>query len=96
MSRNKAEQPKRLAEKLKQIRLSLGLTQEAMFEALEKVKKPNATLHFGYITRYESGSRVPSLLILLAYARVANVSLEFLIDDELALPKNLQTHLILD
>jgi len=85
MSRNKAEQPKRLAEKLKQIRLDLRLTQEDMFKALEREIKPEAKLHFGYITRYESGSRVPSLLVLLAYARVANTSLESLVDDDLSI-----------
>lgn len=89
MSRNKAEQPKLLAEKLKQIRLTLGLTQEAMFEALEAKLKGSAKLHFGYITRYESGSRVPSLLVLLAYSRVAGIPLEVLVDDELSLSKKL-------
>jgi transcriptional regulator with XRE-family HTH domain len=60
-----------------------------MFEALETELKGSAKLHFGYITRYESGNRVPSLLVLLAYSRVASISLEILIDDELILPKNL-------
>jgi transcriptional regulator with XRE-family HTH domain len=87
MSRSKAEQPKRLAEKLKQIRVILGLTQEGMFQSLQKEIKGNATIHFGYITRYESGSRVPSLLVLLAYSRVGKVSLEVLIDDEIDLAK---------
>jgi len=87
MSRSKAEQPKRLAEKLKQIRLRLELKQEGMFQLLEKELKDKATIYFGYITRYESGSRVPSLLVLLAYSKVAGISLETLIDDEMNLPK---------
>jgi len=87
MSRSKAEQPKRLSEKLKQIRLNLEITQEGIFQLLEKELKDEATIHFGYITRYESGSRVPSLLVLLAYSRVAGISLETLIDDEIDLPK---------
>jgi len=90
MSRSKAEQPKRLAEKLKQIRLTLGLTQEGMFQALQKEIKGDAKIHFGYITRYESGSRVPSLLVLLAYSRVSGVTLDVLIDDELFLPEKLR------
>jgi transcriptional regulator with XRE-family HTH domain len=89
MSRSKAEQPKRLAEKLKQIRLALGLTQEGMFQALEKEIKGDSKLHFGYITRYESGSRVPSLLVLLAYSQVCSIHLEVLVDDELSLPDKL-------
>jgi len=38
------------------------------------------------ISEYESGVRQPSLWILLAYARVARVHLESLIDDEATLP----------
>lgn len=41
------------------------------------------------ISEYESGKREPSLLILLAYARVARVHLETLIDDEATLPDKL-------
>lgn len=85
MSRNKAEQPKRLAEKLKRIRLQLELTQEEMFQSLEKELKGRSKIHFGYITRYESGSRVPSLLVLLAFSRIAKIPLEYLIDDEIEL-----------
>lgn len=87
MSRSKAEQPKRLAGKLKQIRLALGLTQEQMLHALEKESKENVKFHSGYFTRYESGSRIPSLLILLAYTRVSKIPLESLIDDDVDLPK---------
>jgi transcriptional regulator with XRE-family HTH domain len=87
MSRVKADQPKRLAEKLKQIRLGLNLTQDAFFTALEKELKGKTKIHFGYITRYESSTRVPSLLVLLAYARIGKVSLESLIDDKLDLLK---------
>lgn len=87
MSSSKAEQPKRLAEKLKQLRLQMELKQEEMFQSLKKELKGKAKIHYGYITRYESGSRVPSLLVLLAYSRVAGISLETLIDDEIDLPK---------
>lgn len=88
MSSGTPEQPKRLAEKLKHVRVSMGLTQQAMFEALEKEMNGNAKLHFGYITRFESGSRVPSLLVLLAYARVTGITVEVLIDDNLNISKN--------
>ena len=37
----------------------------------------------------ESGAREPSLLVLLEYAHIANVSVERLIDDGLDLPKTL-------
>lgn len=41
------------------------------------------------ISQYERGARVPSLPVLLAYARAANVYVEALIDDELDLPDKL-------
>lgn len=86
MARLKPEQPERLAEKLKQIRLALGFTQEKMLNALQEVTHKEAKLHFGYITRFETGTRTPSLLILLAYAHLASISTDVLIDDTLELP----------
>lgn len=41
------------------------------------------------ISMFERGIRQPSLLILAAYARVANVYVESLIYDELDLPRRL-------
>lgn len=78
--------PERLAEKLKQIRQVSGLTLEAM---AEKVKTPKITLYRGTIHNYESGDREPPLAVLLQYARLANVYVEILIDDDLNLPARL-------
>lgn len=94
MTRSKADSPGRLAEKLKQVRHNLGLTQEQLFSALDKELKGRAKLHFGYLTRYESSSRVPSLLVLLAYSKVAGVPMEILVDDEVDLPAGLPTQLV--
>lgn len=41
------------------------------------------------ISQYERGHRVPSPLVLLEYARLANVDLAVLIDDDLELPENI-------
>jgi transcriptional regulator with XRE-family HTH domain len=41
------------------------------------------------ISDYELGTREPSLIILLQYARAANVIADVLIDDELDLPARL-------
>ena len=41
----------------------------------------------GTISRYETGRREPSLLVLLEYARLAGISTDVLIDDRLNLPK---------
>jgi transcriptional regulator with XRE-family HTH domain len=41
------------------------------------------------ISAYESGVREPSLSTLLAYASVARVHLEYIIDDNMLLPEKL-------
>jgi transcriptional regulator with XRE-family HTH domain len=45
--------------------------------------------HRNFISDYERGVRVPSLLEVLAYARAAGVSMDALVDDDLDLPKRL-------
>ena len=83
MSRVKAGRHKKLAEKLKKLRLGLGFTHAEMFDALQRKLPGDTILHLGYITRYEAGTRIPSVWVLLAYARVGKISLEALIDDQL-------------
>jgi len=87
MGRGKQEQPQRIAEKLKQIRLGLGLTQEEMAKRLES---HDVKVYRGYVGLYEIGERVPSVLIILAYARIADVAMETLCDDKLDLPTSLK------
>jgi len=77
--------PKRLAEKLLRIRLSLGLSQTEMLKRLGV----EDSIAYTQISRYESGAREPTLMTLLQYARVANVYVESLIDDEVDLPEKL-------
>src|SRR2546423_11006942 len=57
----------RLAEKLKQIRLALGLSQTEMLYRLGV----EDLITYHQISRYETGTREPPLRILLEYARVA-------------------------
>lgn len=78
--------PKRLPEKLLRIRTLLGLTQEQMVERLSYVAAPPQS---GQISRFEQGKREPSLLVLLAYARLAGMSMGVLVDDALDLPARL-------
>ena len=78
------ERPARLAEKLLQIRNTLGLSQSEMLRRIGKGESG----HRNFISDYERGVRLPSLLELLAYARAAGVSVEILIDDDLDLPKS--------
>lgn len=77
--------PRRLAEKLLQIRLALDLSQGGMLTRLELDES-----HFrSAISGYELGTREPPLPVLLKYARLAGVCVEVLIDDKLDLPDNL-------
>jgi transcriptional regulator with XRE-family HTH domain len=77
--------PKRLAEKLLQIREALGLSQNGMIRhlGLTGIISQNA------ISAFELGAREPQLPILLLYARSAGIWVDVLIDDELDLPANL-------
>jgi transcriptional regulator with XRE-family HTH domain len=77
--------PERLAEKLLQIRVGLGLSQTQMLRQLEMEER----LHYGRISEYESGKREPTLMTVLQYARVAGVHMEAIVDDELDLPSKL-------
>jgi transcriptional regulator with XRE-family HTH domain len=88
MGRTVRRKPARLGSKLLQIRKALGLSQNGMIRFLGFVE-----LVQGTISAFESGGREPSLLVLLAYARTANVSVESLIDDELDLPEKLPASL---
>jgi len=77
--------PTRLAEKLRQIRLSLGLSQSEMLERVgfgEELFRSN-------VSQYELGAREPPLLVLLEYARAVSVTVDALIDDNLDLPTKL-------
>lgn len=77
--------PERLAEKLLQIRNSLGLSQTEMLKRL----RFEESITYHRVSEWESGKREPPLNVLLAYARSVCISTDMLIDDELILPKNL-------
>ena len=73
--------PKRLAEKLKKIRTDLNLSQNELIERMDL----KGLIFQGNISQYEIGRREPPLPIILAYARIAKVQVEVLIDDNLTL-----------
>jgi len=85
MGRGTRQRPARLAEKLTQIRILLGLSQNEMISRLgladEMIREE--------ISAFELGTREPPLPVLLKYARVAGISTDVLIDDEMDLPKRL-------
>ncbi|HEV7683672.1 MAG TPA: helix-turn-helix transcriptional regulator [Pyrinomonadaceae bacterium] len=77
--------PKRLAEKLLDIRVGLGLSQNGLIRQMGF----SDDLTQAQISMFERGIRQPSLLILAAYAQVANVYVEALILDNVDLPRQL-------
>lgn len=86
MGRSNRQKPQRLAAKLHAIRNSLGLTQEEM---IRRLNCKATSLYPASISEYEKGKREPPLLVLLQYARIAVVSTDVLIDDELDLPSRI-------
>lgn len=74
------QQPKHLADKLLAIRTKLGLSQTQMAKRLELKKA------YTVISSYERGTREPDLLTLLRYARLAEVTIDTLVDDKARLP----------
>ena len=77
--------PTRLAEKLRFIRESLGISQTDMLNRLGV----GELVEYHAISKYELDRNEPPLPILLQYARVANVITDVLIDDELDLPEQI-------
>lgn len=75
----------RLAAKLKAIRTALKLTQRELVTKLGNFP----TIDQSIISGFESGRREPPSLVLLAYARLANLYVDALLDDEVELPKKL-------
>jgi transcriptional regulator with XRE-family HTH domain len=72
--------PIKLPDKLAQIRNDLGLSQTEIAARLGVDNRAS-------ISGYERGEREPPLPTLLAYARLAGVSVESLIDDKMKLSK---------
>jgi transcriptional regulator with XRE-family HTH domain len=77
--------PERLAEKLRKIRNTLGLSQTELHRSLGVEED----IPYTRISDYELGKNEPTLIVLLEYARVAGVHLEAIVDDRLELPTNL-------
>ena len=77
--------PRRLAEKLLQIRRSLGLSQSEMVKQMGVAEM----IHYTNVSKYELDKNEPPLMILLAYAKLARVHLEEIVDDDIDLPRKL-------
>jgi transcriptional regulator with XRE-family HTH domain len=73
--------PKHLAKKLLQIRLNLGVSQRQLLKLLGVSDR----IKYTSISKYELDKNEPPLGILLAYARLAGIPVEHIIDDNLGL-----------
>jgi transcriptional regulator with XRE-family HTH domain len=74
-----------LAEKLLQIRQNLGLSQPEIVKRMGVAQM----IHYTNISKYELDRNEPPLMILLAYAKLAQVHLEVIVDDDIDLPRKL-------
>ncbi len=85
MGRTPRMKPKRLPEKLRQIRERLGLSQNGLIRQMgfEDV------LVQASISGYESGTREPPLPVLLRYSEISGVWVNSIVDDEVDLPETL-------
>jgi transcriptional regulator with XRE-family HTH domain len=85
MGQGPRAKPKRLGEKLLQVREVLGLSQNGLAREMGLADELSGTK----ISEFETGRREPSLLVLLQYARVAGITIDMLADDEVDLPRSL-------
>jgi transcriptional regulator with XRE-family HTH domain len=67
--------PKYLAAKLLAIRKTYGTSQRWMAQLLQ-------VEHHRHISEFERGLRIPSLVTLLYYSRIAGIPLEYIADDD--------------
>lgn len=84
MGKAARQKPVRLGEKLRRIRLALGLSQDEMISRLGFREMTRE-----YISGFERNIREPPLPVLLAYSRVGGCYLEVLVDDGLELPERI-------
>ena len=85
MGKQTRKRPKRLPEKLYEIRQKLDLSQSEMVNRLGLTDE----IERDYISKFERGTLEPTLWVLLQYARAANVYVDVLIDNDLDLPEKL-------
>jgi transcriptional regulator with XRE-family HTH domain len=74
--------PQKLAAKLKQVRISLNLSQTEMVKKLgleDEMERER-------ISKYERGILEPPLHVLYEYSKISNCYLEIFVNDEIDLP----------
>jgi transcriptional regulator with XRE-family HTH domain len=77
-----------MAEKLLEIRTALGLSQRGLIRQMGLTDE----LTQAEVSMYESGRRIPGLMVLREYAKLGGVWMDVLVGDELDLPRKLPAH----
>jgi transcriptional regulator with XRE-family HTH domain len=80
------KKPERLGDKLRQMRDAFGLSQNGMIRRLGLTGE----LSRARLSEFETGTREPSLLVLLRYAKAGKVPMDVLVDDTVDLPGRLR------
>jgi transcriptional regulator with XRE-family HTH domain len=83
---NPVPRPKHLAAKLLATRQHLGLSQIRMVMLLK------VDLAYHRLSEFEHARRIPDLMTVMRYARVAGIPMEYIADDEVDL-KTFRDHL---
>ena len=81
MGRSRRNKPLQLSQKLLAIRKRLRMSQTEMARALE------LKVHYSAVSNFELGTREPDLIIVMRYARLAGVTMETIVDDQMNLPE---------
>jgi transcriptional regulator with XRE-family HTH domain len=85
MGKAPSYKPKKLGQKMVEIRRKLGLSQNGLIRYLGLTEE----LFQGDVSAFELGNRVPDLRTLLLLAKAVGVFVDVLVDDELELPEKL-------
>lgn len=95
MGRGRRNLPAQMPRKLETIRTQLGFNLEEMIIAINKKilagGYSDVKIFRSHILEFEKGSREPQLPVLLAYAQIANIYVDTLVNDNLKLPKTIPT-----